>query len=74
MPQLRIKPTTQACALTRDQTRNILVYGTMLQPTDSLSQGLSLLFRNTLVRIKQIKMIQKCPYSSDILLDQFLRT
>ena len=32
-PWLRAEPTTQACALIRNQTRDLLVYGTTLQPT-----------------------------------------
>ena len=37
--EIGIKPSTQVCALTRDQTLNLLVYGTTLQPTEPHSQG-----------------------------------
>ena len=39
--QLETEPTTWVCALTRDQTCNLLVCGTMLQPTDPPGQGSS---------------------------------
>ena len=39
MPQLGIEPTTQVCALTRDQTRHHLIYGTMLQSTEPHGPG-----------------------------------
>ena len=38
-PRLGTLPTTWVYALSGDQTRNLLVYGTMLQSTESPSQG-----------------------------------
>ena len=37
-PRLEIEPSTQLCALTRNQTCNFLVYWTMLQPTEPPDQ------------------------------------
>ena len=38
------KPPTQACALTRDQTHDLSVYGTTLQPTEPHGPVLKFLF------------------------------
>ena len=38
-PQWGVKPATWVCALTRNQTHDLLVYGMMLQLTGQLSQG-----------------------------------
>ena len=38
-PQPGIEPATSVCALTRNGTSNMLVYGMMLQPTEPPSQG-----------------------------------
>ena len=37
--QLGIKPAAHTCALTGDRTLNLLVYETMLKPTEQPSQG-----------------------------------
>ena len=34
-----IKPITSLCALTRDRTGNLFVYGMMLQPSEPLGRG-----------------------------------
>ena len=39
MPWLEIEPTTQVCALTGNQTCNLLVYGMTLQPAEPPGQG-----------------------------------
>ena len=39
-PPLGNKSKTQACALTRNQTRDLLVHGTTLQPTEPHWPGL----------------------------------
>ena len=38
-PNVGIKPITQACAMTRNQTHKLLVYRKMLQPTEPRGQG-----------------------------------
>ena len=39
VPWLGTEPATQVCALTGDQTYNLLVYGRMLHPADLPGQG-----------------------------------
>ena len=47
-PQLGIEPATLECALTQNQTHNLLVYGMMLQPTEPPGQSCMLLVLKTL--------------------------
>ena len=44
LPQVGTEPSAWTCALTSNQTHSPLVYGTMLQPTESPGQGHSRLF------------------------------
>ena len=38
-PRMGIEPATQTCALTRKRTHDLLVYRTMLYPTEPNGQG-----------------------------------
>ena len=44
-PRMGIKPATWVCALIGNGTHNILVYGTVLQSSESPGQGNSMLFK-----------------------------
>ena len=45
------EPTTQACALTGNQTCDILVYGTTLQPTEPPNLGTVFVFLSDLLHL-----------------------